>query len=90
MSKKILTNQEMQEQTNPGGFNTALCTQAFILCNNFWPNIVKGYVYDDDTLGTIDCGTCSYMADQCGWKYVYEGTGGGVAWEDCKWICTCH
>lgn len=90
MSKKFLSDLEISNNTEAGGFNKALCVQARILCNTFWPDFLKGFTKDAEPIGTLDCGTCTYMADQCGWKYVYGGTGGGVAWEDCKYICTCH
>lgn len=89
MPKKILSDNEIANQTKPGGFNTALCAQALILCNTFWPSITEGFSYTDNTIGTLDCGTCTYMSNQCGWKYVYGGTG-GIAWEECTFICTCH
>lgn len=87
--KKVLSDQEINAFTQAGGFNTVLCTQARILCNMYWPDFLAGFQYTDDAVGNLDCGTCSYMVDQCGWKYVYSGTG-STAWQDCKWICTCH
>lgn len=90
MSKKILNHSQLELCTQAGGFNKVLCGQALVLCNVYWPDFLKGGHFTDDNLGTLDCGTCSYMANQCGWKYVYGGTGGSTAWEECKWICTCH
>lgn len=92
MSKKILSNSEIHNQTDAGKgvFPPYLCAQGLVLCNTFWPDFLKGFSKDAEPLGTLDCGTCTYMSEQCGWKYVYGGTGGGIAWEECKYICTCH
>lgn len=72
---KNLSNEEICKYTMPGGFNKVLCDQAFILCNMYWPDFKKGFQITDDRVGQLDCGTCTYMSGQCGWKYVWAGTG---------------
>lgn len=84
---KVLSDAEITEYTNQGK-GSANCTYAQIMCNMFWPGIIKGVAYDDNTIGSLDCGTCSYWASQCGWTYIWGGS--GTAWTGGCSTCTCH
>ena len=92
MSKlmKVLSAEEIQNETGTAGVDKTMCTYVQSLCNINWPSFLTGSSIFDATLGGgLDCGTCSYWANQCGWSYIWSGSGN--AWTGgCGSTCICH
>lgn len=73
---KSLSNEEIKNYTKEGkGLTTAQCAYYISLCTVGIPGAGGG-------TGGLDCGTCSYIFQQCGYK---PGGGGGG---NCG-TCTC-
>lgn len=87
---KNLSAEEIKAKTEAGGVDKAVCGYVQNMCNFNWLELLTGgSIFDAVLGGGLDCGTCDYWAEECGWDYVWSGS--GDAWTGgCSNICTCH